>query len=469
MLVHRAGFVVDLIGMHRARVDRRSWSIRAVAPSRRSSIFAIASWSWLSESIRNWPLVTTSSPGSRPGEHLGDVAIADEPGRDLARREAPVAQRYEDELAGARAQDRLGRQHERALLASELDVDRGEHAGLEAQVGVRELEAHGQRARFLVEGRIDVGDAALDEIAPLIRELHLRGLSHLDPRRVVLVDLGLHPHLREIADGVEVLAGRDAGAFDDVLVEHEARTRRADGERPVHPPGAHHRVDVPRIQPEQIELASRGAREPALRSLRLERQQVLLLGGHEIGRVDLEERRAPLDRRPGLVGDDLLDPAGEPQVHDRDAVLADDDLADRAHVPEDGLPLHAPDAHAHVLDHDRVDRDRPVAQRARAVGVDGDQFHAADRARPRRALHHLRMHAAGPELGLVGALGLCRIGTLDIGAAGDRAEGEGDEREGEERAAYVGVARHDGSPRSRRPVAARAAARCRYVSIVAVR
>jgi hypothetical protein len=227
------------------------------------------------------------------------------------------------------------------------------------------------------------------------------------------------------------------------------------------------------VRGERIARARRTLPQLALGSLASKRQEVFLLCCDEIGRVDLDQRLALLDRIARLVDVDPLHPSGEAEVDDRDLVFAHRDLADAPQVPKYRLPTSRLDPHSHVLDHDGIDRDSARSRLARCLllvdrdqihphrrlpglvrdvpGIhrcdpvldlslsggalrrglgrrastrtDGRQIHAADRAGARALMDHLRVHAAGVELGARRGLpGRFQIGRRDLLSAGDQQE-----------------------------------------------
>ena len=206
--------------------------------------------------------------------------------------------------------------------------------------------------------------------------------------------------MAEVADAVEVLARLDPRSLHDVLVQGEARARRADGKGTANLSGAGDRGDVPLREAPEVELPPGGSGQSARGSLGPHRQQVLLLGRDDLWRVDLEQGLALLDRVAGLVDVNPLHPAGEAKVDGRDLILADLDLADGPHVAEDGLASNGLDSRAHVLDHHRIDGNGTRRRLARRlVLVDGNQIH------PHRGLPGLfrdvgRVHRRDPVLDL---------------------------------------------------------------------
>jgi hypothetical protein len=121
----------------------------------------------------------------------------------------------------------------------------------------------------------------------------------------------------EVADAVEVLARLDPRSLHDVLVQGEARARRADGKSTANLSGPGDRGDVPFGEAPEVELPPGGSGQTASCSLGSQRQQVLLLGRDELRRVDLEEGLPLLDRVAGLVDVDPFHPAGEAKVDGR--------------------------------------------------------------------------------------------------------------------------------------------------------
>jgi len=82
------------------------------------------------------------------------MSVTHQTGGNLARLEAPVTHGDEDDLAFARVQNRFGWDDQCIVLAPELDVHGREHAWLEAEIGVLELQPDSQRTRDVVQCRV---------------------------------------------------------------------------------------------------------------------------------------------------------------------------------------------------------------------------------------------------------------------------------------------------------------------------
>ncbi len=102
---------------------------------------------------------------------------------------------------------------------------RGKHARLEEIARIVKLHPHPRRARLLVHGRINVGDAPAELAVRQVGEAHRRLLAELDEGQVLLVNLRLHPDDAQVGQPVELHAGIDHLALDDHLLDHEAVAR----------------------------------------------------------------------------------------------------------------------------------------------------------------------------------------------------------------------------------------------------
>ncbi len=303
-------------------------------------------------------------------------------------------------------------------------------------------------------------------------------------------------------------AGLDAHAFEALHAHHhDARGRRRDGQGAVDRAGRREALDLGRADVPVCEALARGCDQrggaapgvvgASLHALReLLGGEELLLGLNQLGRVDVEERLAALDRLAHVVHVDLLDEArvlGRDRDHLLLVVL---EVADGADLARDRAPRDRCGLDVHVLDDHRVDGDhRPVrsglppggahlvgvdrhvvhahvvlarhrrgdrrvhgtaveedpalsgrrargASGARRVAAQRHQLHAADRAVARAVLDHLRVHAAGPESGLIrrGRL-VGRRFSSDVAAPkpvvdGRDAEGVGEEEGGQGEAGH---------------------------------
>ena len=234
---------------HRADIDDSAlpsgprWSPAAVTARRRAlrrfgrahwarSIFWIASRNWLSESSMNWPEVTTRSPSLQPAQHLVEVVLgAQRRAPPCAARTCPPLQRDEDGVLFAAAQDGRVRHQQRRRRQFGGQLHRGEHARLEEIAGVVELHPHLGRARLLIHGRIDIGDAPAELAVRQIGEADGGLLPEPDKRQVLLVNLRLHPDRAQVGQPVELHPRLHHLALHDHLLDDNAIARRVDAER----------------------------------------------------------------------------------------------------------------------------------------------------------------------------------------------------------------------------------------------
>src|SRR6185295_16059950 len=77
--------------------------------------------------------------------------------------------------------------------------------------------AHLERAALRIEDREDEGDPAGEPDARVIGELHPRLAAEPQRRALVLVEVGLHPDLRQIGDREEVHPRLHLLALEDLL------------------------------------------------------------------------------------------------------------------------------------------------------------------------------------------------------------------------------------------------------------
>lgn len=154
------------------------------------------------------PFFTSTSPvAARVVDRHREPHHTDEPGLGLAAL-------HEDDRLVAQVNDGGARNREPGL-AVRFHRQRRPHLRLEQVVLVRKHAADLGGARGRVEGARDPVDAAGKGTVGIGRDAQLRGAAHLQPREIVLVDVGEHPDLVDVADGEEL-----RGAAGRVLALH---------------------------------------------------------------------------------------------------------------------------------------------------------------------------------------------------------------------------------------------------------
>ena len=267
----------------------------------------------------------------------------------------------------------------------------GKHIRLEQAVAVVEFQPHLVGARLRIEVGIDVGDLALEHAAGQRNQPHLGHIAHAHPGQLVFVDVHVGPDARQIGDGVELRGRRHMAAFARAHLEHDARRRRVDVQRLHDLPRALQlanlvRRHVQQLQPlarraQQVERALAHVREGAVlqRFRVLQRQQVFLLAGHELRRIDGEQHRVRFHRRARVAHEHLFHPAGHLRVQAGEPLLVIGDAAGGLDQSRDGALLGPGRAHADGLHHGGVDHHRSGRGAAAAIqvlGIDGDVVHA---------------------------------------------------------------------------------------------
>ena len=258
----------------------------------------------------------------------------------------------------------------------------GIHSGLKLPVGVRELDANGERARLRLHHlRVDEGHDAFMRRGGIRSESHCCAHAELDFGDIGLGHIGDHPDARMIGNAEKLVPGRDTLAFDHLLFDDVAGCGRSpvDGSRVSH--GRAHLIDA---AARHIEIAQflHGAREVSLR-LRLGRCALRPHGHHQVGlcqlnlrAVEAEQRLALFDVLSGLIDEQLLDVAIRAHGHDRKERLVVLDGTDPAYGTGDGQgrDLFGPHPGALDLVEANLDRVRVVV----LFRIDRDVVHAHD-------------------------------------------------------------------------------------------
>ena len=125
----------------------------------------------------------------------------------------------------------------------------------------------------------------------------------------------------------------------------------------------------------------------------------LVLGLHQLRRVDFEQGLAAAYFLAHVVDVDLFYPARVLGGHRHHALLVVLQITDGADGTPQVLAGDGGGAHVHVLHHGGIDAHHAVAVAGgpRGLGAHGRQVHAANGALAGTVLHHLGMHAARPQ------------------------------------------------------------------------
>jgi len=133
-----------------------------------------------------------------------------------------------------------------------------------------------------------------------------------DRCRVLLEDRDVHPQHAGVGDLEQVVSGFHGLAFDDHLLRDCSAPRGAQQQSARHASSRLEAVDLILRDVPQGETAP-GARCESV-VLQPPRQEVFLLGTHQIGRVECHQRVALLDALADVVRIQALDPAADPRV-----------------------------------------------------------------------------------------------------------------------------------------------------------
>src|SRR6266567_7546470 len=139
----------------------------------------------------------------------------------------PVVKEYE--LPGPGLEDCRRRHHELASQAR-LQSDIDEHARLQLESWVRNRQPHTNGARCHIYLRQYLFNLS-GECAPWIGiGVNLRRIAGLYPANVVLENLRIHPHARQIGDGIELGRWLYIHIRQGISLSDISLNRRVDGE-----------------------------------------------------------------------------------------------------------------------------------------------------------------------------------------------------------------------------------------------
>ena len=245
---------------------------------------------------------------------------------DLSRLEAALLDLHEHDAPCAGVDHGRVRHGQHRRLATHRHLHLREHRRLELAARVGHLDPHRNAARFRLQRRVDVGDAALEGLVGVGRRRDARLRAALDQADVLFRQVSDDPDRREVGHLVEHLARHEAHPLQRLLFRHDARDRRWERDRALRLARLHQcrhlrRRQIPVAQPRQAgvgELPHAGLRVCACVLHRfdpLHRDGVLALGRHELGTVGLEQRLTLGHRLPGRVDVQALDVAFELRVN----------------------------------------------------------------------------------------------------------------------------------------------------------
>ena len=177
---------------------------------------------------------------------------------------------------------------------------------------VRDVDARRQRARLLVELRIDERHSALKGPAGQRVDENGGRRSHPYRCRILLEDRHIHPQLAAIGDEKQIHPRLHRLPFNDVLLHDLARTRRSQHQSPRDGTTCVQTVDLVGGNVPQGEPAARARCERVV--LEAPGQEILLLRADQIGRVEFQQWLTGADPLPDIVGVELFHPADDARV-----------------------------------------------------------------------------------------------------------------------------------------------------------
>ena len=163
----------------------------------------------------------------------------------------------EDDVTIAVGMDGFGGNDDRLWFVAEHDTAGAERVGAEAAIGVGQIDADFDGARFVVGFGADPTDRAFDfGLAVVIGRTEQDGLAERKVAGVFLADVENQPHPANIGDAENRAAGIDRLAGDDFAIDHDAIERRAQGEQVRRGGERGDRLSQRRWQAEELDLLS---------------------------------------------------------------------------------------------------------------------------------------------------------------------------------------------------------------------
>ncbi len=221
------------------------------------------------------------------------------------------------------------------------------------------------------------------------RHAHPGAVTLPDPGQLILVHLGKHPHPGEVRQPVELGVRLDELPLTHPHVGDDASKRRMDVDLLLDPPGLLQLANlvgghIQQLQPlarrfHQLLGTTADILEGTLcqRVAILQRQQILLLAGDQLRRVDAEQDGVPVHPFAGAFHPHRLHPPFGLRMQARQPRLVIVDPPHRPDVVRQGATGHTRGAHTDVLYRYRIDLDRTgrLARASLVVRIDRDVVH----------------------------------------------------------------------------------------------
>ncbi len=266
----------------------------------------------------------------------------------------------EDDLAGTAVDHRRGGHGDDLSLASHRHLHLGEHGGLQELARIGQFNPNRYRPGFGIEGGIDIGHAALEDLVRVGIDAHLRHGTRTHLSDVLFEHVGDNPHRRQVGHLVEGVARHEAHALQCFLFGDDAGNRGTEGQRAFGRTGLGQSTDlllgdvpVPETQQTRFGKLLHAALCLAAGVLQgidtLGGNGVLALGGDQFRAVDLEQRLALGDRLAGDVHVQAFHVTFELRGNGKAAPLVDLNPTGRAHLLVEDAQFRRLGAHAELL------------------------------------------------------------------------------------------------------------------------
>ncbi|TXT33632.1 MAG: hypothetical protein FD138_1832, partial [Planctomycetota bacterium] len=228
---------------------------------------------------------------------------------------------------------------------ADVNRRRREHLRLETPLRILDVHTDADRARRVVQERIDEHDRTGKRLTGKRFQLHLDRLPKADPRDIEFIDVEVQPNRIEVRDAINLIAGADVLPRADVLFDDRPADRCEDRQVRVRLLVRFQFGDLLVEDAQQPQLRA-GRFQPRLREAlhrrrgrlfllgRFERQQQFVLRDVQLGAVNLDEMVSLLDFDAGEVHEQPIDAAVDARRQIRHLPLAVVELADRANLLE---------------------------------------------------------------------------------------------------------------------------------------
>ncbi len=215
-----------------------------------------------------------------------------------------------------------GVQHTAACRHARTDHRSHKHLWFQPPVFVGHVDSHLYRPRVLVQDRINECNPARKSLARIGFRRELDRLPVTQPLQVRFIGVQLHPHLSQVSDGVDAIAGSHAVTFLPHLLDDDAGNRRVDSDVISGRAALFDFLDLDRCQAEQPQLFAGGLRKVNwLDERRGGRSGPPVLEGFnqfrlcriQLFAVDVDQVVALFDLDPRVIDVQSVEPAGNPR------------------------------------------------------------------------------------------------------------------------------------------------------------